>query len=88
MKVKPVERDNKIIGYLMESPMTGDMYCFYTKESGLETYWNFNNDLNAPTFTPSMLNTSTGEHFFVTDGKIRYLMCRGSNKIMDMIDIE
>ena len=88
MKVGPVERDGIIIGYLVESPMTGDMYCFYTEESGERCHWTFNGDYEKPTFRPSMLNTRTGEHFFVTDGKIQYLMTSGSNKIMDMIDID
>ena len=88
MKVKPIERDNVIVAYAMESPMTGEIYCFYTKESGQETYWNFNGDLEKPTFTPSMLNKNTGEHFIVSEGKVRYLMTRGGNHVMDMIDIK
>jgi hypothetical protein len=88
MKVKPVEKENVVVGYLMESPMTGDMYCFYTKESGQQTYWDFNGDLEKPTFKPSMMNWNTKEHFVVTDGKIQYLTGTGTNPIIDMIDIE
>ncbi len=88
MKVKPVEKDNVVVGYLMESPMTGDMYCFYTKESGENTYWTFNGDYEKPTFRPSMLNVNTREHFIVTNGQVLYLMGNGNNKTMDMIDIE
>lgn len=86
MKVEPVERNGVIIGYLMESPLTGDMYCFYTEESGESTHWNFNGDYEKPTFTPSMLNTHTGEHFIVTDGLVHYIMSNGTNMVMRMID--
>jgi len=88
MKVKPIVRDNVVIAYVMESPMTGDTYCFYTKESGETVYWDFNGDMEKPTFWPSMLNKSTGEHFFVTDGKVKYMMTNGNQKEMDMINIE
>lgn len=88
MKVKPVRRNEIVIGYLMESPLTGDMYCFYIEESGEQQHWIFNGDCENPTFKPSMLNAKTGEHFFVTDGKVQYLMSNGYNKTMDMIDIE
>lgn len=87
MKVKSIERNGVIIGYLMESPMTGDMYCFYTKESGENCYWTFNGDYEKPTFSPSMLNQKTGEHFYVTDGQVHYVLSNGLNKTMDMIDI-
>ena len=88
MKVKPIIRDDITVAYVMESPMTGDTYCFYTKESGQEVYWDFNGDMEKPTFWPSMLNKSTGEHFFVTEGKVHYMMGNGNNRIMDMINIE
>ena len=92
MKVKPVERNGVIIGYLVESPMSGELYCFYTKEAytikeaGNNCYWEFNGDYEKPTFKPSMMNTKTKEHFFVTDGKIRYLDI--PNLVVDMVDIE
>ena len=88
MKIRPVKRDNVIIGYLMESPLTGDLYCFYTKESGKNTYWTFNNDYEKPTFRPSMMNMETGEHFFVTEGKVDYITRNGSRINMDMIDMD
>jgi hypothetical protein len=88
MKIKSIKRENIIVGYLMESPLTGDVYCFYTKESGNETCWTFNNDYENPTFEPSMKNEETGEHFVVTNGKVRYLMDSCCNKTMDMIDID
>ena len=88
MKIRPVERDNVIIGYLMESPLTGDLYCFYTKKSGESTYWTFNNNYRKPTFTPSMKNINTGEHFSVIDGEVHYITANGSKIVMDMIDMD
>jgi hypothetical protein len=39
------------------------------------TGWTWNNDLEKPTFTPSVDSTGTLHcHSFVTDGKIRFLM--------------
>lgn len=40
--------------------------------------WGFNNDVDKPTFTPSVLVTGRGDpnyrcHSFVTDGKIQFL---------------
>jgi len=86
MKIKPVERGGVIIGYLMESPMSGNTYCFFTEESGGTCYWEFNGDFEKPTFRPSMMNARTKEHFFVTDGKIYYLDI--PNLVVDMIDID
>lgn len=88
MKIRPVERNGVIVGYLMESPLTGDMYCFYNEEAGENASWTFNGDYEKPTFRPSMLNTKTGEHFFVTDGLVHYLMSNGYNMIMAMIDMD
>lgn len=88
MKVRVIEHDNVIIGYTMESPLTGDVYCFYTKEANKSVFWEFNGDYEKPTFTPSMLNNQTGEHFDVIDGKVHYLMGIYSNKVMDMIDMD
>ena len=88
MKIQPVERNGVIIGYLMESPMTGDMYCFYTKEANEKCSWTFDGDYENPTFRPSMLNKTTGEHFFVTRGKVQYVMSNGTNTVMDMIELD
>lgn len=88
MKIKPVKRNGTILGYLMESPLTGDMYCFYTQKTDNDMCWVFNDNYEKPTFRPSMKNMQTGEHFLVTDGKVRYLMDCCCNKTMDMIDLD
>ena len=83
-------RGGVVQGYLVKSPATEELYCFWTKDGNLNVNWNFNGDFEKPTFRPSMKNVTTGEHFFVTDGKIQYLSdCRHemAGKTVDMIDV-
>lgn len=89
-KVVRLERDKNGV-YVITSPATGQNILF-------DERWDFNGDFERPTFRPSMLiqypreNPETGhvrEHFFVTDGKIRYLQDCNHNmrgQIVDMID--
>lgn len=91
MKVVPEYRDDTILGYLMRSPATDEVYCFWTKEGNQNVHWDFNGDFEKPTFRPSMRNVTTGEHFFVTDGKIQYLSdCRHemAGKTIEMVEME
>ena len=88
MKVQPVMRNDVTIGYLITSPLSGDTYCFYTEEAGEKCHWTFNGDLDKPTFRPSMLNKTTGEHFFVTNGLIHYLGSGCGDLVMPMNDME
>lgn len=99
MKVKAEMRDDKIIGYWVKSPATGNDVLFWTKDGNPNVNWDFNGDFEKPTFTPSMLMTYpeecaergyVREHFFVTYGKIHYLSdCRHAyaGKIVDMVDL-
>lgn len=89
------ERDGKVIGYLMRSPGSGAIVCFYTKDSGEACYWDFNGNLERPTFSPSMLIHPNGvhcrDHFFVRDGKIEYLSdCEHTlaGKTVDMVEFD
>jgi hypothetical protein len=57
--------------------------------------WNFNGDVNKPTFTPSLLCNRHDEksrcHLYVTDGKIKYLSdCHHklANQTIDMEECE
>lgn len=54
----------------------GMSHAFYQHDDGHRPSWQFNGDLERPTFTPSLLNRG-GDigvcHLFVTDGKIHYL---------------
>lgn len=88
--VEKVMKEETTIGYLVNSPATGELYCFWTKEGNPNCNWSFNGDFENPTFRPSMRNVATGEHFFATDGKIQYLSdCRHemAGKTVDMIDV-
>jgi len=56
-------------------------HVYQTEKSGKEMAWQFNEDLNNPTFTPSLLNTCPNHpdpkqrlcHLYVTNGWIQYL---------------
>lgn len=55
-----------------------------------KVYWNFNNDLEKPTFTPS-INYIGYCHFHITNGQIQYLGdCNHeyAGRTIDMLDIE
>ena len=91
MKVLELIENDVHQGYMITSPATG-MNVMFDKR------WSFNGDFDKPTFRPSMLmqypaeNPETGhvrEHFFVTDGRIKYLAdCHHdmAGKTVDMID--
>ena len=62
-------------GWLVECPGCGNLHRF-------DARWTFNNDLDKPTFTPSLLVNGNMQyhnpamprcHSFVTDGKIQFL---------------
>lgn len=52
-------------------------YHWVQINSNLKPFWKFNNDLNKPTFSPSILvKNSDGEvecHLFIKEGNIEYL---------------
>jgi hypothetical protein len=54
MKLKPVKADGEIYGYSFFCPGCEHSHVFFVK--GSKT-WSFNNDFEAPTFSPSLLNT-------------------------------
>lgn len=92
MKTAPVySADERLVGYLVQSPATGASVCFYVDR------WSFNGDTKKPTFSPSMViqpdpsGHFVREHFFVEDGKIKYLDDCDHNlagQTVDMVDIE
>ena len=89
----PIRDD--VIGYYMKSPATNNCIVFWLKNSGYHCHWDFNGDLEKPTFSPSMLLYEgpgvVREHFFVRNGKIQYLNDCGHelrNQVVDMIDLE
>jgi len=79
-KALPVTRGDKIIGYMIECPACKCSHGFWTNLPNSKSNWTFvNNDLEKPTFYPSMLvyANKTGDqkrcHSFVKEGKIQYL---------------
>lgn len=94
-KLGIVEKNGEIVGYLVKSPATGELVLFYTNRKYSPSVWNFNEDMENPTFSPSMLmypnNIRVREHFFVRDGKIQYLSdCNHTmaGKTVDMVDVD
>lgn len=79
-KVKPVnDPDDQLVGYrLAKCPGCGLYHMYYTTKTKTHPTWEFNGDLEAPTFHPSMLVTVRGEeprkcHFFLRNGNIQFL---------------
>lgn len=79
MKVTPKSDDSgQIVGYVFHCPGCEHGHIYYT--SGKVT-WQFNGNLDNPTFRPSLLNTCHDHvdpkqrvcHLYVTDGKIVFL---------------
>jgi hypothetical protein len=82
----------------MKVKIDGNEVIFYcpgcgTNHSVLSDKWTFNNDVEKPTISPSVLVKSWPIkicHFFVQDGKISYLHdCEHElkDKVVDMVDI-
>ena len=82
-KVTPkVDEAGIIIGYVFHCPGCEHGHIFYTKswatENGPTPKWDFNGDLEKPTFSPSLLNVCEKHHdpkqrrchLCVTDGAI------------------
>lgn len=84
-------------GYMFFCDGCGHSHMFYT-DPGQKAQWEFNGDLENPTFSPSLINRSTpikGDphvcHLFVRDGVIEYLSdCTHSfaGKTVTMEDVE
>lgn len=78
MKIKPFRRhDGVVAGYSFFCPGCGHTHAFFTEG---DLRWNFNGDLERPTFSPSLLNTCDPHpdpkqrrcHLFLTDGRLEY----------------
>ncbi len=80
----PIKADDtdEVVGYRFECPGCGDYHAPYVhpykNESGAT--WKFNEDLDKPTFSPSILVQVKFKdrqtkicHSFITDGRIRFL---------------
>lgn len=62
-KVSPVSayKSEAIIGYTFKCPGCNDNHMVYVNHANKSVNWTFNNDLNKPTFSPSILVRS-GHH--------------------------
>jgi len=77
-KCLPVtNKEESIIGYIIECPGCDCSHLFYTNLSNPKCNWKFNGDIEKPTFSPSLLiyphPAQPRCHSFVKDGKIQYL---------------
>jgi hypothetical protein len=78
-KVKECRDDKgQLWGYSFYCPGCEHLHVYYTSEmfpGG--PVWDFNGNMECPSFTPSLLNTSPGTdyrcHLFVKEGKIEFL---------------
>jgi hypothetical protein len=80
--------------YIFHCPGCGYLHSFVV---GGKLSWNFNGDMEKPTFTPSLLyhtGNANGDvqcHLFLTDGKIQFLSDCSHNlkgQTVDMVDME
>lgn len=83
-KLIPLEENGQIVAYLLDCPGCGMSHAPYARphESPLSrASWDFNGDLEVPTFSPSILvkveSPYTGKplicHFFIQNGYLRFL---------------
>lgn len=74
--------DGRVVHRLIYSPADHRVIPF-------DGRWMFNGDLERPTFSPSMVDGGHGiqgrerTHFFLEDGKIRYLEGPGTGQVME-----
>lgn len=79
--IECVDGNGKVYGYGIECPGCGHMHVFRTVPDGSKPCWQFDGNMNAPTFSPSMLcwtpmpNGTRANicHSFVRAGKIDFL---------------
>lgn len=82
-KLLPIIKNNIILGYYFDCPGCKTNHAIYVKpyKNNKNASWTFNNDFKKPTFYPSILakveytenNHISICHFFLTDGKFRFL---------------
>lgn len=79
-KLRPVTRAEGIttIGYMFWCPGCLEHHVFYTNDTDPSTpRWSFNEDPEAPTFSPSLLNRKCDGrdrcHLFLREGQLQFL---------------
>jgi len=95
-KVSPYLEKSSNGTYYFKCPGCKYMHPYHTNPSAHPngSTWNFNGDVNKPTFTPSLLVNdhypASRCHLFLTDGKIQFLSdCHHelAGQTVDMIEI-
>lgn len=99
-KLEPIEdREGVVVAYLFDCPGCGNSHNPYVRPNKAPNgaSWDFNENLEFPTFTPSILSRierADGKnqicHLYVTNGQIRFLVdCTHSlaGQIVDMVDV-
>lgn len=82
MKLRPVKHHESslTIGWSFYCPGCGHGHVFWVGGSPIYPSWQFNGDLDKPTFSPSLLNTCDNHpdpaqrrcHLNLIDGKLHY----------------
>lgn len=82
-KLIPITENEQVVGYLFDCPGCKCSHAPYIRphKAPNGASWTFNDDLDKPTFTPSILSKVTRPdgsktmicHLFVTNGMIHYL---------------
>lgn len=77
-KAQPVlNSEDKIIMYWFHCPGCDERHAVYVGHHNPKANWDFNGDVDEPTFQPSILVTRPGTtyrcHSYVQEGFIRYL---------------
>lgn len=77
MKLRPITREGQTVGYSFYCPGCEHGHSYMVAGS---MTWDFNGNMGAPSFSPSLLNTCDPHpdptkrrcHLFLTDGKLHY----------------
>ncbi|AXF41528.1 hypothetical protein SHAb15599_00176 [Acinetobacter phage SH-Ab 15599] len=79
--------------YFFRCPGCDRLHPYHTNPARYPITWNFNGDIDKPTFTPSLMvnqGDSNQCHLFMTDGKIQFLSdCHHSlaGQTVDMVEL-
>lgn len=94
-KIKKFTAKKDKVGFSFRCPACNCTHIVYIKGSYVP-HWNWNGSMDKPSFSPSIRERGFGDnvdqcHFFIADGKIRYLpdsTHEFGDKIFDMEDID
>jgi len=75
MKLRPILDGENLIGYMFFCPGCKEPHSYFTVKLKPESpVWNFNGNLESPTFSPSLIYRHLRLcHLFLTDGQLHFL---------------